>query len=285
MDRLRQAVERFQSLFGTGIPKCLSHRALRNERYDLKEKLNNANDEIRRLKAKISLRPQPVTFLPGIYGCIGESKIPLLSQRILKTLHYYTTGCEIHNDYDNLSLSTNTTHTDEYAALAKIHNMEDCHTFSTPLPNICRTRILANIFNHFPDRMDAFKEIYSHINYSSFKIALYDHSAIWLASQGEDQKMYVLDLRELLGQIYFFADARNVWDNVLYSLDKGAVKYRDLAQYRETLSNLQFIEVPDSQLWKFSWDWTEDKWLINKYKITKYYAYQTQVSVTNGGVQ
>lgn len=204
-------------------------------------------------------------------GCVGESTNPPVTQAFLNSLrscvdmrwwpskndldwiepvkHSYSTGDKVKIVYRGTM--------PEFEAVSKIH---PSLIGSTNEADLMRRMYLLN-----PDRTvhGGILDFIARINYSQYSAAIGDKDTLWLLTN--EISLHVVDLRQTLGQIFFFPVSHIFRD----AIDKCKVVKPYIP------SDSIIIEMPDKHVWRLQYA-QEDvpnsdnfEWFIRKFRVTK----------------
>lgn len=108
----------------------------------------------------------------------------------------------------------------------------------------CDSELYLRIFESNPDRLVGLETLWSHLRRSHMAIGIgewlnMDERRLWLF-RNEYRSLWLADLRESLGQIFFFS-TESIWDEATWQCT-AAYPY---------LSKVKYIQLPPEQIWSF----------------------------------
>ena len=142
-------------------------------------------------------------------------------------------------------------------SLALIHNgrVDDCEYTALKqkyaVKSNCDSEILLRIIENtkeadeISNRLNGIKSVYSLINEGHMAVAVGERLGdgtrlLWLF-RNEHRPLWIADLRENLGQIFFFSEP-SIWEDAVASS----------GSYKVFLKSQKLIELPNNQIWHFS---------------------------------
>jgi hypothetical protein len=169
--------------------------------------------------------------------------------------------------YGYVGKSTNLAASEElsFALRHQILGLSYAQAIQTPKMLICRRPNTETEFESVAQRLwhpkmtryiDGIKEALEHFNWNGLGAGVAGYkSTVCLMKGGQGNQLYVVDMRPLLGQIWFMPTAE-MWRRAV-----------DMTKAIRMPDDQVIIEFPDSQIW-----WLQAKhseWNIRKFKITQ----------------
>ena len=221
--------------------------------------------------------PFHVQIFDGMYGCVGKSFKPAVTNRILATLGEQIAVTDVYQESHN--------HGDMRVLFVGDLAQPEFDVLNKEYPSSTRANLLRNVFER-DGMVEGLKNFAAHINYSNWAAAVQVCDTLYLMSFGIN--FYVIDMRKTLGQIFFCPTADDWRAAVAECSERIAAPWQYFPQ------DQVIIERPEMQMWplKFDFNGFDDgykhetrhpDWHIRKFKVTKtkYYEFDTPVGANN----
>jgi hypothetical protein len=118
----------------------------------------------------------------------------------------------------------------------------------------CDSEMFLRVFEHGKEPIDGIRDVWSYMYRSQMAVAIGERvetsRRLWLF-RNDYRPIWITDMREALGQIFFFSDP-DIWDSATYDIELGKVK---------------LIELPTEMIWCFTTD-VHNHIDLKKFRVT-----------------
>ncbi len=208
--------------------------------------------------------PYHVQIFDGLYGCVGKSFKPAVTNSILAALGENIAVTDVYQE---------STLTGDIKVLF-VGNLVQAEfdTLNKMYPSSTTANLLRNVFEKH-GMIEGLKEFASHVNYSDWAAAVQVQDTLFLMSFGIN--FHVIDMRRTLGQIFFCPTPQD-WRAAVAEVSANLS-----APWQYFPGDQVTIEMPQMQMWPLRYEYNgfddgykfeevrKPDWYIRKFKITK----------------